>query len=105
MPSSGLKEITEAYSVLSDPEKKKNCMISSGMPHLTSSASGPDAFTGTAGNGGYREYHFEQRKYGRYLRGDIFEDLFHSKDGKKGGSRSSRFSGRLSLTEPWLWRI
>ena len=36
------KEVTEAYNVLSDPEKKKNSMISSVMQHLKKVLAVPD---------------------------------------------------------------
>lgn len=72
------KEITEAYTILSDPEKKKMY-----------DRFGHAAFDGSAANeagygtgGAYREYHFEDGSMDDIF-GSIFGDIF--KGGKSGG--------------------
>ena len=72
------KEVTEAYNVLSDAEKKKlydqygfaafeeGGTGSTGNGHFYQSYGGPDF-----GTGGYREYHFEGGDMD-----DIFDDIF-----------------------------
>ena len=101
------KEITEAYNVLSDTEKKK-LYDQFGFAAFDGTAGG-NAYSGNAGNnqgggfgqgfggfgfdgngGTYREYHFENGGMNGNMDdifGDIFGDIFH-------GSGNGSFSGK-----------
>ena len=109
------KEVTEAYNVLSDKEKKK---LYDQFGHAAFDGSqgqwsgknqwggqnqwngqgrwgGRTGYTGTRGNGGYREYHFEGGSMEDLFK-DIFGDAFHDSqfDGFGGqGFHSGSFSG------------
>ena len=98
------KEVTEAYNVLSDTEKKKlydqygfAAFEEGGNPY---SAGGQDAAGngfhggfggfdfGQGGNGGYHEYHFENGNMGDIF-GDIFGNMFHGNHGESRGFGSN----------------
>lgn len=99
------KEVTEAYNVLSDTEKKK-LYDQFGFAAFEEGAAGGNSYGGNAGQGGfgqgfggfdfgrngggsYREYHFENGNMDDIF-GDIFGDIFH---GKGAGGFQSQGSG------------
>lgn len=106
------KEITEAYNVLSDTEKKKlydqygfAAFEEGGNPygnggHGTAGNGFHGGFGGfdfgQGGNGGYHEYHFENGNMGDMgdIFGDIFGNMFHGKSSSGFGGQSRGFDSQ-----------
>ena len=105
------KEVTEAYNVLSDTEKKKlydqygfAAFEEGGNPYGNGGQGtagngfhgGFGGFDfGQGGNGGYHEYHFENGNMGDMgdIFGDIFGNMFHGGSASGRSRRTSGFTG------------
>lgn len=99
------KEVTEAYNVLSDVEKRKlydqfgfaafdEGMGAAGGGYAGQSAySGQDFRGGFGGNGGYQEFHFEGGGMDDIF-GDLFGDMFHGQFGAGKGGKQTEFYSR-----------
>lgn len=85
------KEVTEAYNVLSDQEKKKmydqygNAVFEEGFGKETG------GFGGFRNGGKYQEYHFEGGNMDDIF-GNIFGDLFHERAARKGSDIRSEIT-------------
>ena len=106
------KEITEAYNVLSDTEKKKlydqygfAAFEEGGNPYGNGGQGtagngfhgGFGGFDfGQGGNGGYHEYHFENGNMGDMgdIFGDIFGNMFHGQSSSGFGGQSRGFDSQ-----------
>lgn len=82
------KDVTEAYEILSNPEKKK-MYDQFGHAAFDGSTADTGTYGRTAGGpqGGYREYHFESGA-GDDIFGDIFGDIFRDARGRNSGNYS-----------------
>lgn len=99
------KEVTEAYNVLSDTEKRKLydqfgfAAFEEGMGAAGGGYSGQSAYSGQSfrggfgGNGGYQEFHFEGGGMDDIF-GDLFGDMFHGQFGAGAGGKKSEFRSR-----------